>query len=178
MIKNATEDHEYSYMRLALAEAEKAKERDEVPVGAIIVHSHTGEILSRASNRSIEQHDPTAHAEVMAIRDACAKLGVQRIPDYDLYVTLEPCAMCAGAISFARLNKVVFGAYDVKGGAVFHGPEFFEQPTCHHHPEIHGGILEEECGALLRNFFALKRKMKKQAQQKNQQDAEDALHNS
>lgn len=160
-MSNANEEHDYTYMRMALEEAKKAKERDEVPVGAVIVHAQTGEVLVRASNRSIELKDPTAHAEVMAIRAACSKVGAQRIPEYDLYVTLEPCAMCAGAISFARLNRIVFGAYDVKGGAVFHGPHFFEQPTCHHHPDIQGGILEEECGALLRNFFALKRKMKK-----------------
>lgn len=161
IMSNANEEHDYTYMRMALEEAKKAKERDEVPVGAVIVHAETGEVLVRASNRSIELKDPTAHAEVMAIREACKTVGAQRIPEYDLYVTLEPCAMCAGAISFARLNRIVFGAYDVKGGAVFHGPEFFEQPTCHHQPEIYGGVLEEECGSLLRNFFALKRKMKK-----------------
>lgn len=165
-----TQDHDYSFMRLALEEAKKAKQRDEVPVGAVVVHAKTGEVVMRASNRSIELKDPTAHAEILAIRQTCQLLGQQRIPEYNLYVTLEPCAMCSGAISFARLHRVVFGAYDVKGGAVFHGPEFFEQPTCHHHPEIIGGILEEECGALLRNFFALKRKMKKDRKQSTYTD--------
>lgn len=144
------------FMQLALTEAEAAKARDEVPVGAVIV-SAGGEILAQAGNRTEQNADPTAHAEILAIRAATAKRGEPRLPDCDLYVTLEPCAMCAAAISFARLRRVYFGAYDIKGGAVEHGPRFFAQPTCHHIPEVIGGVDEQRAAALLRDFFADKR---------------------
>lgn len=144
-------------MRLALEEAEAAGKRDEVPVGAVLVHSITGEVVMRASNRSIELSDPSAHAEMLAIRELCRQVGAQRIPEYDLYVTLEPCAMCAGAISFARIRRVVFGAQDLKGGAVVNGPRFYEQPTCHHRPQITGGILDGESATILKTYFKGKR---------------------
>lgn len=144
-------------MQAALEEAKAAGHRDEVPVGAVLVHRESGEIAMRAGNRSIETSDPSAHAEMLAIRQLCSKLGVQRIPEYDLYVTLEPCTMCAGAISFARIKRVVYGAYDIKGGALAHGAKFFELPTCHHRPEVTSGILAEECGERLREFFRSKR---------------------
>lgn len=145
-------------MQMALEEAKSAALRDEVPVGAVIVHAETGEVVVKASNRSIELSDPSAHAEMLAIRELCAKLGSQRIPEYDLYVTLEPCTMCAGAISFARIRKVYFGTYDVKGGAIDHGVKFFKQPTCHHRPEVEGPIMENTCGDILREYFRGKRK--------------------
>ena len=144
-------------MQIALEEAKKAAERDEVPVGAVLVHSETGEVAARGGNRSIENADPSAHAEMLVIRELCDKLGVQRLPEYDLYVTLEPCTMCAGLISFARIRKLVFGTFDVKGGAVVNGAKFFEQPTCHHRPEVEGPILEIECGQILKDFFRKKR---------------------
>jgi len=145
-------------MRAALEEAKRAGQREEVPVGAVLVHHETGEIAMSAGNRSIEMSDPSAHAEMLAIRQLCAKLGQQRIPEYDLYVTLEPCTMCAGAISFARIRKVVYSAKDPKGGALAHGAKFFEQPTCHHRPEeVTGGVLEAECADILREFFKERR---------------------
>lgn len=144
-------------MHAALEEAKAAESRDEVPIGAIIVDDD-GEILSTASNRTRELHDPCAHAEILAIRDACKKAGAQRIPNTTLYVTLEPCAMCTAAISFARIKKVIIGATDPKGGGVLHGGKFYEQPTCHHKPEIQYGLMAEECGDILRNFFKSKRK--------------------
>lgn len=145
-----------SYMLMALDEAEAAAARGEVPVGAILV-SEEGEVLARSGNHTEQQADPTAHAEILVIREAARKRGEPRLPDCDLYVTLEPCAMCAAAISFARLRRVYFGAYDPKGGAIDHGPRFFNQPTCHHAPEIMGGIEEERAGALLKGFFAERR---------------------
>lgn len=145
-------------MQMALEEAKKAQDRDEVAVGAVVVHAETGDVLVRASNRSIEYKDPSAHAEMVAIREACQITGAQRIPEYDLYVTLEPCTMCAGAISFARIRRVVFGAPDIKGGAVINGVKFFDQSTCHHRPEVTGNVLEDECGQILRDFFAERRK--------------------
>ena len=144
-------------MSIALEEASKAAAIDEVPIGAVIVHSVTGEIAARAHNRTITLSDPTAHAEILAIRDVCAQAGAQRIPEYDLYVTLEPCAMCAAAISFARIRRVVFGAADPKGGGILHGGKFFEQPTCHHKPIVTHGALAEECGQVLKDFFKGKR---------------------
>lgn len=144
-------------MTLALEEAKKALEHDEVPIGAILVHAKTGEIAARAFNKTITLSDPTAHAEILAIREICAKEGAQRIPEYDLYVTLEPCAMCAAAISFARLRRVVFGAQDPKGGGILHGGKFYEQPTCHHRPETLSGILADECGKILKDYFKTKR---------------------
>jgi tRNA(Arg) A34 adenosine deaminase TadA len=143
-------------MELALEEAEGAAARGEVPIGAVVV-SATGEVLARASNRTLELGDPTAHAELLAIRAACAALGSERLIDCDLYVTLEPCAMCAAAISFARIRRLYFGAADPKGGAVEHGPRFFTQPTCHHVPEVIGGLGEARAAALLKSFFAARR---------------------
>jgi tRNA(Arg) A34 adenosine deaminase TadA len=145
-----------SPMDIALAEAEAARDLGEVPVGAVVV-SATGEVLGRAGNRTLTQRDPTAHAELLAIRQATAKLGSERLVGCDLYVTLEPCAMCAAAISFARLRRLYFGAADPKGGAVEHGPRFFGQPTCHHAPEVYGGIGETHSASLLKQFFAARR---------------------
>ena len=144
-------------MKDALAEADAARRRGEVPVGAVVVDALTGVVLARAHNCVVTRCDPTAHAEVLAIRAACAVRGVPRLPGCDLYVTLEPCALCAAAISFARLRRVYFGAYDPKGGAIEHGPRFFRQPTCHHAPEVYGGLEESRCAALLRGFFEERR---------------------
>ena len=143
-------------MALALAEAEAARDRGEVPIGAAVVGAD-GEVLGAAGNRTLELHDPTAHAELLAIREACAKLGSERLTGCDLYVTLEPCAMCAAAISFARIRRLYFGAPDPKGGAVEHGPRFFQQPTCHHAPEVVGGLSEGQAASLLKDFFAARR---------------------
>ena len=143
-------------MLKAFAEANAAATRGEVPVGAVIV-SANGEILSFAGNRTIQDHDPTAHAEILAIRAAAQILKSERLTDCDLYVTLEPCAMCAAAISFARIRRVYFAATDEKMGAVDNGPRFFNQPTCHHAPEVYGGIGETEARTLLRAFFAERR---------------------
>jgi tRNA(Arg) A34 adenosine deaminase TadA len=145
-----------SAMDLALAEAEAARDRGEVPIGAVIT-SASGEILASAGNRTLELRDPTAHAELLAIREACAKIGSERLVDCDLHVTLEPCAMCAAAISFARIRRLYFGAPDPKGGAVEHGPRFFSQSTCHHAPEVYGGIGEAASAALLKTFFVARR---------------------
>ncbi len=142
-----------SPMDIAFDEAEAAASRGEVPVGAVVVDPATGAVLARAGNRTEELKDPTAHAEVLAIRAACAALGEPRLPGLDLYVTLEPCALCAAAISFARLRRVYFGAYDPKGGGVEHGPRFYRQPTCHHAPDVYGGIDETRAGEMLRAFF-------------------------
>ena len=143
-------------MELALAEAEQARDLGEVPIGAVIV-SAGGKVLARAGNRALTLHDPTAHAELLAIRAACASLGSERLVDCDIYVTLEPCAMCGAAISFARIRRLYFGAADPKGGAVEHGPRFFQQPTCHHAPEVIGGLGETRAAALLKDFFAARR---------------------
>jgi tRNA(Arg) A34 adenosine deaminase TadA len=142
-------------MEIALEEARAAAARGEVPVGAVVVQG--GAIVARAGNRTRELADPTAHAEMLAIREACAALAVERLADADLVVTLEPCAMCAGAISFARIRRLYFGAPDEKGGAVVNGPRFFGQPTCHHAPEIYSGFREQESAALLKEFFREKR---------------------
>lgn len=142
-------------MAEALEEAEAAGKRGEVPVGAVIVGR--GEILARAGNRTLELKDPTAHAEILAIRAACARLGTERLMDCDIHVTLEPCAMCAAAISFARLRRLYWAADDAKGGAVEHGARFFAQPTCHHAPECYGGIRASEAMVLLRTFFGERR---------------------
>jgi tRNA(adenine34) deaminase len=122
-----------------------------------LVEGATGKVLARASNRVEELKDPTAHAEMLAIRAAAASAGLKRLEGADLYVTLEPCAMCAAAISFARLRRLYFGAADPKGGAIEHGPRFFAQPTCHHRPEVYGGIAERPAGELLRAFFRARR---------------------
>lgn len=145
-------------MDVAFAEAEAAARRGEVPVGAVIVDAATGQILARAGNRVEGQADPTAHAEMIVIRAACAGRGAARLPDCDLYVTLEPCAMCATAISHARVRRLIFGAYDPKGGGVEHGARVFERDTCHHKPETVGGIREGEASGLLKRFFSDKRK--------------------
>ncbi|PLX36167.1 MAG: tRNA-specific adenosine deaminase [Hyphomicrobiales bacterium] len=139
------------HMDEALKEARAAAERGEVPVGAVIVCD--GEIVARAGNRTLELKDPTAHAEMLAIRAATAALGSERIGDCDLYVTLEPCAMCAAAISFARIRRLYYGAGDEKMGAVEHGPRFFASPTCHHAPEVYSGFAEKDAAELLRGFF-------------------------
>ena len=142
-----------SPMDLAMAEAEAAAGRGEVPVGAVVVDGRTGDVLARAGNAVEATHDPTAHAEMLAIRAAAAKRGTARLVDCDIYVTLEPCAMCAQAIAFARLRRLYFGAADSKGGGVEHGARIFRQPTCHHRPEVIGGIQESRAARLLRVFF-------------------------
>lgn len=142
-------------MDLALEAARQAAERGEVPVGAVVVKD--GAVLAIAGNRTIADHDPTAHAEILALREAGRLIGSERLIECDLYVTLEPCAMCAGAISFARIRRLYFGASDPKGGAVEHGPRFFSQPTCHHAPEIYGGMNESDSAELLRMFFKSRR---------------------
>ncbi len=144
-----------SFMQIALEEARAAAQRGEVPVGCVLVRD--GAVITRAGNRTIADKDPTAHAELLAIREAAAALGSERLTDCDLYVTLEPCAMCAAAMSFARIRRLYFGAADPKGGAVEHGVRFFASPTCHHRPEVYGGINESECAAMLRDFFAARR---------------------
>ncbi|MCG6113955.1 MAG: nucleoside deaminase [Mesorhizobium sp.] len=138
-------------MDIAFAEAEAALTRGEVPVGAVIVKDRL--VLARQGNRTRELNDPTAHAEMLAIREACHKLGSERLPGCDLYVTLEPCAMCAAAISFARIRRLYFGADDPKAGGVMHGPRFFAQPTCHHAPDVYPGIGEVRSSRMLREFF-------------------------
>jgi tRNA(Arg) A34 adenosine deaminase TadA len=142
-------------MSVAFEEARAAGARGEAPVGAAIVLG--GAILASAGNRTLAENDPTAHAEMLAIRAAAALLGSQRLAGCDLYVTLEPCAMCAAAISFARLRRLYYGASDAKGGGVEHGARFFAQATCHHAPEVYGGIRESEAATLLREFFAARR---------------------
>lgn len=142
-------------MRLAIDAARRAGEEGEVPVGAVIVRH--GQVVSVAANAPRRLHDPTAHAEIQAIRAAAEKLGRERLEECDLWVTLEPCAMCAGAIAHARIARLYYAASDPKGGAVEHGPRFFGQPTCHHRPEIYAGIGEAEGAALLRSFFAARR---------------------
>lgn len=146
-----------NYMVQALEEARLAVQKDEVPVGAVVVDSASGEIIARAHNLTESGCDPSAHAEILAIRAAARHLGAPRLSQCDLYVTLEPCAMCAAAISHARIRRLYFGAYDAKGGGVDHGPRFFTQPTCHHAPEVYGGINEGECGEILKDFFREKR---------------------
>ena len=145
-------------MRIALEAAQAAAALGETPVGAVVVDPATGEVIAIGANGPIGGHDPTAHAEIVALRAAAAKLGNYRLTDLTLVVTLEPCAMCAGAISHARIGRLVFGAEDAKGGAVVHGPRFFEQPTCHWRPEVVGGVLAEESSALLKGFFKARRK--------------------
>lgn len=142
-------------MDLALAEARDAAGRGEVPVGAVLVRG--GNVVASAGNRPREMNDPSAHAEMLAIRAACAELGQERLEDCDLYVTLEPCTMCAAAISFARIRRLYFAAEDPKGGAVTSGVRFFSSPTCHHAPEIYSGIGESEAAGLLKTFFAERR---------------------
>ncbi|WP_457582419.1 nucleoside deaminase [Ensifer canadensis] len=143
------------FMDAALEEAKKAGERGEVPIGAVVVFN--GEIIARAGNRTRELNDITAHAEVVAIRKASTVLNDERLTGADLYVTLEPCTMCAAAISFARIRRLYYGAEDPKGGAVDSGVRFYGSPTCHHLPEVYSGLSEREAAAILRDFFAGKR---------------------
>ena len=145
-----------SHMQAALAEAQAAAARGEVPVGAVLI-SPEGEIVARAGNRTRELHDPTAHAEILVIRAACAAKGSERLPGHDLYVTLEPCAMCATAISAARIARLYYGASDPKSGGVAHGARVFSHPQCHHVPEIYDGIAAPEAEALLQDFFERRR---------------------
>ena len=144
-------------MAAALAYARRGAARGEVPVGAVVVDGNSGEILCRRHNLVEAHHDPTAHAELLALRAAARRVGAARLGRCDLYVTLEPCPMCAQAISFARIRRLYFGATDPKGGGVEHGPRIFTQPTCHHRPEIVGGLRQSECGALLKDFFKARR---------------------
>jgi tRNA(adenine34) deaminase len=144
-----------SYMEMALDEARAAGAAGEVPVGCVIVRD--GAVVARAGNRTLADADPTAHAELLAIRQAAAALGSERLTECDLYVTLEPCAMCAAAIAFARIRRLYYGAADPKGGAVENGVRFFASPTCHHRPEIYGGMAEAEASALLKEFFKERR---------------------
>lgn len=143
-------------MSLAFAEAESAGRRGEVPIGCVIV-DQSGNVMAKAGNRTLELKDPTAHAELLAIREAAARLGSERLAGHDIYVTLEPCAMCAAAISFARLRRLYFAAGDEKMGGVEHGPRFFNQDTCHHRPEVYGGVSEARGEALLKAFFRARR---------------------
>lgn len=146
-----------AYMDLALAEAEKAAAAGEVPVGAVLVDGGSGVVLAAAHNRVDTDHDPTAHAEMLVIRSVAAARGEKRLASCDLYVTLEPCPMCAQAIAFARLRRLYYGAADPKGGGVEHGPRIFTQPTCHHRPEVYGGFEERRAAALLQTFFQARR---------------------
>ncbi len=150
-----------AYMRQALVEAQAASSRGEVPVGAILVDPVTDTVIARTGNAPIGICDPTAHAEILALRDGAYKTGNYRLTGLTLYVTLEPCAMCAGAISNARIGRVVYGASDVKGGAVENGVRFFESPSCHHRPQVSTGVLASEASALLKTFFKARRKDKR-----------------
>ncbi|UWQ92473.1 nucleoside deaminase [Aliisedimentitalea scapharcae] len=145
-----------SYMELALNEARAAADRGEVPVGAVLIDPQ-GQVAAQAGNRTRERNDPTAHAEILVIRDACARLGTERLIGFDLYVTLEPCAMCAAAIAAARIGRVYFGASDPKSGGVLHGARVFDHPQAHHVPEIYDGIGEASAADLLKTFFAARR---------------------
>ena len=148
------------YMRIALELAKEAAKNDEVPIAALIVDSASGEIVASAANESAHSGDATSHAEILAIRRACVKLKTTRLWDLDMYVTLEPCTMCAAAISFARIKNLYFGALDEKGGAVISGVKFYEASTCHHKPNVEEGILAEESATLLKEFFSKKRLQK------------------
>ncbi len=145
------------YMKIALKEAQKAFEIDEVPIGAVIVDPTTQKIIAKAHNKTEFGQDITAHAEILALRKACRKLKAKRLWNLDLYVTLEPCAMCAAAISFARIRRIIYGACDEKGGAIDSGVKFFQSKTCHHKPEVVSGILKDESSQLLKDFFKNKR---------------------
>jgi tRNA(adenine34) deaminase len=156
MTQENIKQHE-TWMRLALEQARLAAQSNEVPIGAVIVDTQTQQVIAKAHNLTITYCDPTAHAEVLAIRDACTTYGAQRIPEYDLYVTLEPCPMCSAAISFARVNHIYFGATDSKSGGLISGPCLSTSPTIHHKPKITGGILAEEAAQLLQQFFKERR---------------------
>jgi len=142
-------------MDMALQEARAAGLRGEVPIGCVIARG--GEVIARAGNRTLAERDPTSHAEMIAIREAARLVGSERLDDCDLYVTLEPCAMCAGAVAFARIRRLYYGAADAKGGAVDNGVKFFASPTCHHRPDVYGGLAEAEAGNLLKEFFRERR---------------------
>jgi tRNA(adenine34) deaminase len=144
-----------SFMDLALEEARTAGGRGEVPVGCVVVRD--GKVVASAGNRTLADRDPTAHAEIVAVRSAAMALGSERLADCDLYVTLEPCAMCAGAVAFARIRRLYYGAPDPKGGAVDNGVKFFASPSCHHRPEVYGGMAEAEASVLLKEFFRERR---------------------
>src|ERR1700683_3001411 len=144
-----------SFMEVALEEARAAGRSGEGPTGCVVVHA--GAVVARAGNRTLADRDPTAHAEIIAVRAAAAALGSERLTECDLYVTLEPCAMCAAAIAFARIRRLYYGAADAKGGAVDNGVKFFASPSCHHRPEVYGGLAEAETSELLRNFFRARR---------------------
>ena len=144
-----------SFMDLALRQAQNAEANGEVPIGCVVVRN--GTVIAAAGNRTITDRDPTAHAEMLALREAASKLGRERLADCDLYVTLEPCTMCAGAISHARIRRLYYGALDPKGGAIDSGVRFFAQPTCHHVPEVYSAVGEAEAAALLRDFFKARR---------------------
>ena len=156
MSKDAHTDEALTPMGIALREAHAAAARGEVPVGAVVVNG-SGTVLAAAGNRTLELRDPTAHAEMLALRAACAALGSERLPGCDLYVTLEPCPMCATAASFARIRRLYYGAADEKSGGVDHGPRIFTHSSCHHAPEVYGGIREVEAAALLKAFFSERR---------------------
>jgi len=144
-----------SFMDMALEQARGAGRRDEVPVGCVLVRGE--EVIARAGNRTLADRDPTAHAEMIAIRDAARRLGSERLDGCDVYVTLEPCAMCAAALSFARIRRLYYGAADPKGGAVENGVQFFASASCHHRPEVYGGLAEAAAGELLKDFFKQRR---------------------
>lgn len=146
------------YMAKAMEQAQKAANQDEVPIGAVVVNPETGEIIAAAHNLAEHSLDATAHAEILAMRLACSLLGTNRLRGMDLYVTLEPCTMCAAAISFMRINRLFYGAADPKGGAVESGVRFYNSPTCHHIPKIESGIMESQCSQILKSFFAAKRR--------------------
>jgi len=150
-------DHDLATMRIALAEAQAAADAGETPVGAVVFDPATGQVVAKAHNQPIGLSDPTAHAEILALRAASRIVGNYRLTGLELFVTLEPCAMCAGAISHARVARLIFGAHDEKGGAVLHGPRFFDQPTCHWRPAVSGGLLGDESAALLQGFFRQRR---------------------
>jgi tRNA(adenine34) deaminase len=150
-------DHDETTMRIALALAQDAARAGETPVGAVVVDPASGEVITGAANAAIASNDPTAHAEILALRAAASALGNYRLTGLTLVVTLEPCAMCAGAISHARIGRLVFGAEDAKGGGVVHGARVFEHKTCHWRPEVRGGVLADESAALLRDFFRQRR---------------------
>ena len=148
----------FFYMQQALEQAKHAALLDEVPIGAVVVNPKTGEILAQAHNQTEHSTDALAHAEILAMRQACQKLNQNRLRGMDMYVTLEPCTMCAAAISFMRIEKLYIGAEDKKGGGVLNGVKFYDAPTCHHRPQVISGIMSEECSQLLKDFFANKRK--------------------
>jgi tRNA(adenine34) deaminase len=158
-----SDDRDLKFMALAMAQAEAAAAIGEAPIGAVLVDPATDTVLAACHNEPIARHDPTGHAEILALRRAASERGNYRLTALELFVTLEPCAMCAGAISHARIGRVVYGASDAKGGAVEHGPRFFDQATCHWRPEVKAGILASESADLLRSFFKARRQGGKHA---------------